>query len=117
AALAMTCLVTIFLQSKGKLDGIVNDNHLHDLGKFMFAFNIFWAYIGFAQFMLIWYANMPEETSYFIHRFNGHWIYVSWFLLIGKFVIPFLLLLPRDAKRSIPMLTFVGIWMLIAQWI
>ena len=54
--------MTLYLRSKGKLEGIVNDNHLHDLGKFMFAFTIFWAYIGFCQFMLIWYANMPEET-------------------------------------------------------
>jgi len=117
SSLALTCLITLYFRSKGKLDGIVNENHLHDLGKFMFAFTVFWAYIGFSQFMLIWYANLPEETTYFIHRFTGNWMYVSIFLLVGKFMVPFFLLLPRDAKRSDKMLAIVGVWMMIAQWI
>ena len=117
SALAMTCLVTLYLRKHHKLDGIVNENHLHDLGKFMFAFTVFWAYIGFCQFMLIWYANLPEETGYFIHRFHGNWMYVSVFLLLGKFVTPFLLLLPRDSKRSDKMLCIVGCWMMFAQWV
>jgi hypothetical protein len=115
--LASTCLLTIYLKSKGKLDGIVNDNHLHDLGKFMFAFTVFWAYIGFSQFMLIWYANLPEETLYFTRRFSECWFYVSVFLLVGKFMTPFFLLLPRDSKRSPKVLTIVGCWMLFAQWV
>jgi len=117
SSLALMCLITLYFRSKGKLDGIVNENHLHDLGKFMFAFTIFWAYIGFSQFMLIWYANLPEETTYYIHRFNHNWMYVSIFLLVGKFLVPFFLLLPRDAKRSEKMLAIVGVWMMIAQWI
>jgi hypothetical protein len=117
SSLALTCLVTLYLRSKGKLEGIVNDNHLHDLGKFMFAFTVFWAYIGFSQFMLIWYANLPEETVYFIERFQGGWMYVSIFLLVGKFMTPFFLLLPRDSKRSPTVLAIAGIWMMIAQWI
>jgi hypothetical protein len=117
SSLALTCLVTLYLRSKGKLDGIVNENHLHDLGKFMFAFTVFWAYIGFSQFMLIWYANLPEETSYFIHRFHNHWLYVSAFLLFGKFMVPFFLLLPRDAKRNGKSLAIAGIFMMVAQWI
>jgi hypothetical protein len=117
SSLALTCLITLYFRSKGKLDGIVNENHLHDLGKFMFAFTVFWAYIGFSQFMLIWYANLPEETSYFIHRFHGCWMYVSIFLLVGKFLVPFFLLLPRDSKRNDKMLAIVGVWMMIAQWI
>jgi hypothetical protein len=115
--LASTCLLTLFMRSKGKLDGILNDNHLHDLGKFMFAFTVFWAYIGFSQFMLIWYANLPEETGYFLHRFHGAWIWVSVFLLAGKFMLPFFVLLPRDAKRNPRLLAIVGVFMLIAQWI
>jgi hypothetical protein len=117
SSLALTCLITLYFRSKGKLDGIVNENHLHDLGKFMFAFTVFWAYIGFSQFMLIWYANLPEETGYFIHRFHGCWMYVSIFLLVGKFMVPFFLLLPRDSKRSDKMLAIVGVWMMVAQWI
>jgi hypothetical protein len=117
SSLALTCLVTLYLRAHRKLDGIVNENHLHDLGKFMFAFTVFWAYIGFSQFMLIWYANLPEETSYFIHRFHGNWMYVSAFMLVGKFMTPFFFLLPRGSKRDDRMLAFVGVFMMIAQWI
>lgn len=117
ANLASTCLLALYLESKGKLEGIFNDNHLHDLGKFMFAFAVFWAYIGFCQFMLIWYANLPEETGYFLRRFHGGWFWVSAFLLFGKFLLPFFVLLPREAKRNRKILAFVGVFMLIAQWI
>jgi len=117
ANLAATCLLTLYLKSKGKLDGIVNDNHLHDLGKFMFAFTVFWAYIGFSQFMLIWYANLPEETGYFLHRFNGGWMAISLFLLVGKFLVPFFFLLPRESKRNPKILATIGLFMLIAQWV
>src|SRR6201987_5808707 len=89
ANLASTCVLTLLLKWRGKLDGIVNDNHLHDLGKFMFAFTVFWAYIGFSQFMLIWYANLPEETGYFLLRLQGEWKWVSLFLVVGKFMLPF----------------------------
>ena len=113
----MLCLFTIFLKKQGHLEGIVNENHLHDIGKFMFAFTVFWAYIGFSQFMLIWYANLPEETGYMIRRMDQGWLYVSGFLLFGKFAFPFLTLLPRDSKRNVKLLTFMAIYMLIAQWI
>ncbi|MDR3608071.1 MAG: molybdopterin oxidoreductase [Oligoflexia bacterium] len=115
--LAATCLLTIYLHSTGKLKGLVNDNHLHDLGKFMLAFTVFYAYIGFSQFMLYWYANIPEETAYYMHRMTSGWMPVSIFLLAGKFGVPFFALLPRDAKRNVKTLTWVGIFMLIANWI
>lgn len=117
SSLATMTIFTIVLRRNGMLKDIVNDNHLHDCGKFMFAFTIFWAYIAFSQFMLIWYANLPEETMYFMHRMEGNWKYVSVFLLIGKFMVPFFALLPRDAKRSESRLMKVAIWMLFAQWI
>jgi hypothetical protein len=117
SVLALICILTVLLMNAGALKGIVNDNHLHDLGKFMFAFTVFWAYIGFSQFMLIWYANLPEETGYFMLRFSGHWMWVSVFLLVGKFATPFFLLLPRDAKRNPKILVVVGLFMLFAQWI
>jgi hypothetical protein len=117
ANLALTCLVSIYLKDKGKLEGIVNANHLHDLGKFMFAFTVFWAYIGFCQFMLIWYANLPEETGYYLHRFANQWFYVSIFLLLGKFMVPFFVLIPRGSKRNPRTLTIAGVFMLVAQWI
>jgi hypothetical protein len=117
SSLATMTIMAILLRRKGLLKDIVNDNHLHDCGKFMFAFTIFWAYIAFSQFMLIWYANLPEETMYFMHRMVGGWKYVSIFLLLGKFMVPFFALLPREAKRSESRLLKVGIFMLIAQWI
>jgi len=117
SSLALTTIIAIILKRNGMLEGIVNANHLHDLGKFMFAFTIFWAYIGFCQFMLIWYANMPEETMYFMHRMEAKWIYVTVFLFFAKFMVPFFALLPRDAKRSESRLMKVAIWMLFAQWV
>jgi hypothetical protein len=96
---------------------MVNSNHLHDLGKFIFAFSIFWAYIWFSQFMLIYYANIPEETVYFINKLNNapySWIfYVN---LILNFVLPFLLLMTRDSKRQIPMLSIVCLIVIIGHW-
>jgi hypothetical protein len=115
--LALTAVITVWLKRRGMMSGILNENHLHDLGKFMFAFTVFYAYIGFSQFMLIWYANLPEETMYFMHRMDGGWKYASFFLLIGKFMIPFFMLLPRESKRSETILSRVGLWMLFAHWI
>jgi hypothetical protein len=115
--LAATCLLALYFLSNKKLEGILNVNHMHDLGQFMLGFTVFWAYIGFSQFMLIWYANLPEETSYYIHRFHGNWAAVSFFLLVGKFLVPFLSLLPRHAKRNFTTLRNVAIFMLLAQWI
>jgi len=117
STLALICLIAIWLRRAGALNGIVTDEHLHGLGKFMFGFTVFWAYIGFSQFLLIWYANLPEETGYFIRRFEGGWFWVSVFLIVGKFVFPFLYLLPVDQKRKESSLVFIGIYMLICQWI
>ncbi len=117
STLAALALITVYMRRKGYLKGIVNDNHLHDIGKFMFAFTVFWAYIAFSQFMLIWYANLPEETGYYLKRFQGNWMYVSVFLLLGKFLVPFFALLPREAKRSESRLVKVAIFMLFAHWV
>ena len=117
STLALIAIVTIAMKRKGMLEGILNENHLHDLGKFMLAFTVFWAYIGFSQFMLIWYANMPEETGYFMHRLTPGWKGVSAFLLFGKFFLPFFILLPRANKRSEKVLWNVAWFMLVAQWI
>jgi hypothetical protein len=117
AALAMTCILALHFRGNGQLEGIVNDNHIHDIGKFMFGMTVFWAYIGFSQFMLIWYANLTEETGFFITRMHGGWLYVSAFLAFGKFMVPFFLLLPRDSKRDPKLLTFTALFMLVAHWI
>lgn len=115
--LAVIILMIVYAMKKGHLKGVVNENHLHDMGKFLFGFTVFWAYIAFSQFMLMWYANMPEETSFFIPRMTGSWTCVSLALIILKFVVPFLALLPRWAKRTPNHLAAVAILILITHYI
>ena len=110
-------LSLMWLQQKGRLAKTITTEHYHDLGKMLFAFVIFWAYIGFSQFMLIWYANIPEETVWFKHRFAGGWGNVSWTLLYGHFVIPFFGLLSRHIKRNKTTLAFWCFWMLAMVYI
>ncbi len=112
---ATMILMVAYLKKQGKLDGFVNENHLHDLGKYLFAFTVFWAYIAFSQYMLIWYANLPEETFFFMPRLDGSWAYVSVALLLLKFVVPFIALLPQWVKRSTPHLVAISIWTLVMQ--
>ena len=117
STLATMILLIIYSMKKGYLKGVVDENHLHDLGKFLFAFTVFWAYIAFSQFMLMWYANMPEETIFFIPRMTGSWTYVSLGLIIFKFVVPFLALLPRWAKRTPNHLAAVSILILATAYL
>lgn len=115
--LATIILMIIYCLKKGYLKGVVNENHLHDMGKFLFGFTVFWAYIAFSQFMLMWYANMPEETIFFIPRMTGSWTCVSLALIVLKFIVPFLALLPRWAKRTPNHLAAVAILILITHYI
>lgn len=114
--LAFITLIVANLKSAGYLK-IVNANHLHDLGKFVFAFSIFWTYIWFGQFLLIYYANIPEETVYFIERMKTSpysWIFYT--NLILNFVLPFLLFMTRDAKRQISTLKLVCPIVIVGHW-
>ena len=113
AFIALVTLICLMLRRAGMLTKSITREHYHDLGKWMFALTIWWAYIAFSQYLLIWYADIPEETSFFKHRFEGSWIYLSALLLIGHFVIPFLLLLPRAAKRNYTVLAAAAVWILI----
>lgn len=114
AALIVTCVI---LQRAGRLRGIITTEHYHDLGKLLFAFGmVFWAYIAFSQYMLIWYANLPEETTFFLARQAGAWVWFSLALLFGHFAIPFLLLLSRHPKRS-HFLVIGAIWMAFFAWL
>jgi hypothetical protein len=93
------------LRSKGALPS-VNDSHIHDLAKFMFGFSVFWTYLWFSQFMLIWYADIPEETTYFVARFNEYKLpFLA--MVVMNFVFPILLLLNSDFK-SIPWFVVIG---------
>jgi hypothetical protein len=109
-------LTSMWLQSKGRLKSVTVE-HYHDVGKMLFAFTIFWAYIGFSQFMLIWYANIPEETLWFKERFAGGWGTVSWTLLFGHFVFPFFGLLSRHIKRNKKTLAFFAVWQLVMVYL
>ena len=96
---------------------MVTQNHLHDLGKFVFAFSVFWTYIWFCQFMLIYYSNLPEETIYFVQRMRTSpyaWIFYANVFL--NFVLPFLLLMTRDAKRQMSMLKVVCPIVIVGHW-
>lgn len=117
SGLAMITLIVASLKDAGYLK-MVNSNHLHDLGKFVFAFSIFWTYIWFSQFMLIYYANIPEETVYFIQRIkNAPYSWIFYTNLILNFVLPFLLLMTRDAKRHMSMLKVVCPIVLVGHWL
>ena len=99
---AVIILVTLALRTSGPLKGAVTPEHYHDLGKLMFGFLVFWAYIGFSQFMLIWYAALPEETTWYHNRWDfGPWAKVSMAVLIGHFVVPFFWLISRNFKRNL----------------
>jgi hypothetical protein len=113
---AVIAVLTIIMRKCGYLKQVINTNHYHDIGKMLFAFTVFWAYTGFAQYMLIWYANMPEETGFFLLRFNQGWEFWSLALFVGKFFVPFFLLLPRANKRSESVLLIASIWVIISQY-
>lgn len=110
---ALAILLLRFLQARNVLSRSVSVEHYHDLGKFLFAFVFFWGYVSFSQFMLIWYADIPEETVWFKERFHGSWAIVSAILLFGHFVLPFAGLLSRHAKRNLGVLSFWAVWMLV----
>lgn len=110
---AMT-LLCLRLQRDGQLKGIITPEHYQDLGKLLFAFGmVFWAYIAFSQFMLIWYGNLPEETAWYLSRQVGGWLWLSWALLFGHFLIPFVLLISRWPKRWPTTLAIGCVWMLV----
>jgi hypothetical protein len=107
----------MWVQSKGRLSSAVSREHYHDIGKMMFAFIVFWAYIAFSQFMLIYYADIPEETHWYHWRFEGDWKVVSALLLVAHFVIPFFGLMSRHVKRNKRTLAFWAIWVLVIHYV
>lgn len=112
--LSLTTLILLSLRSHGILGDAVNVDHFHDLGKLLFGFCCFWAYIGFSQLMLLWYAGIPEEATYYHWRFaDGGWATVSVLLVLGHFIFPFFFLISRVPKRRLGMLAFGCSWMLV----
>ena len=114
--LAAMTLIIIWLREKGYLLQL-NSSHLHDLGKYIFAFSIFWAYIWFSQFLLIYYANIPEETVYFVERLkSGQYAWVFYVNILLNFIFPFLVLMTRDSKRHTIFLKIVCSVLLVGHW-
>jgi hypothetical protein len=95
----------------------VSQEHLHDIGKFMFAFSIFWTYLWFSQYMLIWYSNQPEETIYFKHRVQGAYKPIFFLNLIINFLCPVLILMKKSAKRNYTLVTFMAVLIIFGHWI
>lgn len=116
AGIALITLFVIYMKNRGYLE-LVNEEHLHDLGKFMFAFSIFWTYLWFSQFMLIWYANIPEETVYFKPRVQGAYKGIFWLNLIINFLAPLLILMRRNSKRNYTTMTFMAVFILFGHWL
>ncbi|WP_258105104.1 quinol:cytochrome C oxidoreductase [Marinoscillum sp. MHG1-6] len=116
SGLALIALIVVLLKDKGYLS-VVNANHLHDLGKFIFAFSIFWTYVWFSQFLLIYYANIPEESIYFVERWkNDHYAPYFFLNLFLNFFLPFLLLMTRDSKRHSRFMKVVTPIVIIGHW-
>ncbi len=117
SALAVTTIVVVWLQSRSPLSEVIRRDHLHDLGKLLFAFSTFWMYLWFSQYMLIWYANIPEETGYFVERQHGYWAPLMVLNLFLNWVIPFLVLLPRGNKQSPGVLVRISVVLLLGRWL
>lgn len=116
AGIALITLFVVFLKNNGYLQ-YTNREHIHDLGKFQFAFSIFWTYLWYSQFMLIWYANIPEETTYFEPRMQG--VYRGIFLLnlVVNFLAPLLILMRRGSKRNYGTITMMAVLIIFGHWL
>lgn len=114
SSMALLVLVVTALRRSGYL-GPVSKEHYHVMGKFMLAFTVFWAYIGYSQYMLIWYANIPEETIYFKIRNTESWHLLSTALVVGRFFVPFAFLLFQSTKKNIRVICGVAAWMLVME--
>jgi hypothetical protein len=117
SGLAAVILAVLWLERRGALRNVLNEGHLHDLGKLLFAFSTFWMYIWFSQYMLIWYTNIPEETSYFARRVSGAWAVLFLANIALNWLVPFAMLLGREAKRSRRTLGRVAAAVLVGRWL
>jgi hypothetical protein len=115
--IALLSVVVGAMRVAGLLESVISADHLHDVGKFLFAFTAFWAYISFSQFFLMWYANLPEETIFYRARMEGSWMQVSVLLLAGHFLAPFFYLMGRSVKRNGATLAVGGAWVLMMHFV
>jgi hypothetical protein len=116
SSMALILLFVVYLKNVGRFE-FVTKEHMHDLGKFMFAFSIFWTYLWFAQFLLQWYGNIPDETAYFKLRAQGPYSMFFYFNIILNFVLPILILMTRPSKRNYFTIVFMAILLLFGHWL
>jgi hypothetical protein len=116
AGMAACIVIVAMFRRAGYLRGL-NSEHYYMMGKLLFGFTIFWAYVAFGQYLLIWYANIPEETIFYNNHNRGHWIWLTWFLTVGKFMFPAIYLLAQDTKKSLRALTFIAAWLLFMHFV
>lgn len=116
-ALALLAVLALAFERAGLLTDVVAAEHYHALGKLLLTFVLFWTYIAFSQFFIVWIANVPAEVSWYLPRTRGSWGALALLLVLGHFALPFLLLLPRDAKRSPVVLASLGCWLLVMHYV
>ena len=116
AGMSLIALFFIFLKNNNYLE-YATEEHLHDIGKFMFAFSVFWTYLWFSQYMLIWYSNQPEETTYFKPRAQGPYSGIFWLMFIINFLAPLLILMKRGSKRNYSTITFMALLIIFGHWL
>jgi hypothetical protein len=115
--LAFITIVAVNFHRNDILKDEITFEHYHDLGKLLFAFIVFWGYMAFSQYFLIWYSNIPEETLWFLHRWEGSWKVVTLLIVFGHFVVPFFILFPRFTKRNKFVLFMMAFWILMMHWV
>ena len=115
SAFAFGICVLVMLSQTAPLNRVLTSHHFHDLGKFLFAFLMLWAYLSFSQFLIIWSANLPEEIPHYLDRWDNSYQYLSIFIIVGHFIVPYALLLSRDLKKNAGKLRIIATWILFAR--
>jgi hypothetical protein len=115
SAFAFGICVLVMLAQTAPLNRVITEHHFHDLGKLLFAFLMLWAYLSFSQFIIIWSANIPEEIPHYLDRWENTWKFLSIFIVVGHFIVPYALLLSRDLKRNTRRLRVIATWLLCAR--
>jgi hypothetical protein len=115
SAFAFGIIVLVMLSQTAPLNRVLTTHHFHDLGKLLFAFLMLWAYLSFSQFLIIWSANIPEEIPHYLVRWENTWKFLSIFIVVGHFMVPYALLLSRDIKKNSRRLYVIAVWLLCAR--
>ena len=113
--IAATAILAVQHTRSLGLEATILPEHFHDLGKLTFAFVVFWAYLFFSQFIIIWSANLPEENPHYLDRWDNTWKFLSIYIVVGHFMVPYALLLSRDLKRSTMRLRIIATWLLVSR--